>query len=83
MKRKKGKKGKKTKERKRIGIIGDGSLCRRYSSDVMVGTYRCEVWEIDDVDGPQVLIYGGDVVLPLSYIILAHSSIPLNVDIPV
>ena len=59
-----------------IGIIGDGSLCRRYSSDVMVGTYRCEVWEIDDVDGPQVLIYGGDIVLPFHS--LTHSSVPLN-----
>ena len=78
---------KETKETKEtnecVGITGDGSPRRRYSSDVMVGTYRCEVWEIHDVDGPQVLIYGGDVVLPLIYIILAHFSVPLNVDMPV
>jgi len=40
-----------------------GLDCHKYSSDVIAGTYRCEVWEIDDVDGPQVLVYGhsGDV----------------------
>lgn len=45
-----------------------------------MGTYRCEVWEIDDVDGPQVLIYGhsGDVrglaVHPLETHVFATAS---------
>ena len=40
-----------------------GMSCHRFSSDVLCGTYRCEIWEIDDEDGPYVLMYGhsGDV----------------------
>ena len=32
--------------------------CHLYSSDVIVGTYRCDIWEIDDQDGPHVMLYG-------------------------
>ena len=32
--------------------------CHKHSSDVMVGTIRCDVWEIDDVNGAHPVAYG-------------------------
>lgn len=37
--------------------------CHKHSSDVMLGTNRCDIWEIDDVNGAHPMSYGhaGDV----------------------
>ena len=37
--------------------------CHKHSSDVMLGTHRCDIWEIDDVNGAHPMAYGhsGDV----------------------
>ena len=35
-----------------------GLDCHRHSSDVMVGTHRCDIWEIDDINGAHPMLYG-------------------------